>query len=160
VAWSTTIRLVGGDPGADVAPRPDGHAERRAAARRVVLDHRRDLQFIQTLAGHRQADQPAPMRGHEVDHFRGHEFGRAAQIAFVLAGLVIEEDQDLPLAQILDGLFHRGEILRGRCVGFGHRRVPPRRASINDSRYRANKSTSTLTRWPGRRRPSVVCSRV
>jgi hypothetical protein len=45
----------------------DRDSEGGAAERGVVGHHRRELQFVEPPAGHREADQAASVRGHEVD---------------------------------------------------------------------------------------------
>src|SRR5437660_688963 len=59
------------DAGRDPAPRVDRDRERGAEGRGVRLGLERELQSVASLAGQRQADEPAPEAGHEVDQLRG-----------------------------------------------------------------------------------------
>src|SRR5258705_10207008 len=82
----------------------------------VLLGHRRQPQRLTTLGHERQANEPAPMRGHEIDHLGGDGVGRADQVTLVLAVLVIRHDDELPRADIRDGLFYRSE--RHSCLTY------------------------------------------
>ena len=57
---------------------------------------------IEPLFGHRQADQPAAVRGHEIDRLRRDALRGDGQIAFVLAVLVVDDDDHLAVADGLD----------------------------------------------------------
>ena len=59
--------------------------------------------------GHRQADQPAGVLGHEVDRFGGGLLGRHAKVAFILAILVIHQDDHVAAAGFFQRLFNRDE---------------------------------------------------
>ncbi|MGY4517196.1 hypothetical protein ACVWWW_002764 [Lysobacter sp. HA18] len=54
--------------------------------------HRRQAELSATLARQRHAHQPPRMRDHEVDVLRPHEFRGHDQVAFVLAILVVDDD--------------------------------------------------------------------
>ncbi len=91
------------DPrGHAVADRLDGHGERRAEPRRVLVDHGADAELIEPppLTGH--ADEPAPVGGHEVDRLRGDAIRRDGEVALVLAVLVVDDDHELAGADVLD----------------------------------------------------------
>ena len=108
-------RAVGrGDPGGRALLGLDGHAERGAEARAVlaVLDHERDAQVVQPVAGHGQADQPAPVGGHEVDHVGGDVLGGNGEVALVLAVLVVHHHHHAALADVRDGLRDGAERAR------------------------------------------------
>lgn len=119
------LRAIGSRyPGRDVVSRLDRDTERGAAARVVgaFIDHQRYLEFRETLLVRRHADQPAPVRGHEIHDLWGHEFRRADEIAFVFAVLVVQDDDHLPVSQIVDDVFDLGErvlVTRGFRV-FSH----------------------------------------
>ena len=96
--------VMGGDAGADALARLDRHGKGGLVAGRVVGGHQRQAQRIDAGTGQGQADQPAPMGGHEVHGFgRGHLRGDD-QIALVLAVLVIDKDEHAPVAGILDDI--------------------------------------------------------
>ena len=86
---------VGGrDTGGNAAPGFDRYAEGRVVLRRVLRNHQRYFELIEPFAGHRQTDQPATVRGHEVDRFGGDLLGRDRQVAFVFAILVVDDDHE------------------------------------------------------------------
>src|SRR3989449_65665 len=88
-----------------------------------------------------RADQPAGMRGHEIDHVGGALFGGADETPLVLAPLVIRHDDELACPNVRDRLFYCAE--RHSCLT-----------------YFPRTSASTCTRSPAANRPNVVCSRV
>ena len=57
--------------------------------------------------GQRQADQAAAMGRHEVDRAGRAHLRRDDQVAFVLAVLVVDEDEHAPVPRVLDDLFGR-----------------------------------------------------
>src|SRR4029079_10131333 len=120
----------------------DAHRVRRAVRIEVRLRHRGESQRIDSRAGHRQADQSARLFDHEVDHCRRHQLRRADEIPFVLAILVVRDDDELAVADGVDCLFYRSEThvdsLSKRCT------------------YFPNISASTCTCWPGTSVPNVV----
>ena len=81
---------------------------------------------IDALLGQRQADQPAAVLRHEVDrvgrrHLRGDD-----QIAFILAVLVIDQDEHAAVARLVDDLLGRGEeavLAGGASSGFATKRL-------------------------------------
>src|SRR5206468_3248027 len=78
------------------------------------------------------------------------EFGGAREITFILAILVVQDHDHAARAEIDQGLLHGREP--GLVPLVAHRRL----ARIKLSRYRAIRSTSTLTPSPGLRPPSFV----
>ena len=79
-------------------PRPSLRSARRTRSRTAsvfCVDHQRDLELVEPLAGHRQADQPAAVRRHEVDRLGRHLLGGDRQVALVLAILVVDDDDHL-----------------------------------------------------------------
>ena len=101
------------DAGGDAGARLDRHAEGGPEARAVLLvaHHQRDAQLVETLAGHRQADEPAPEAGHEVDRLGRDLLGRDREVALVLAVLVVDDDDHLSGADVLERLGNRGRHL-------------------------------------------------
>ena len=96
--------IMGRDAGAHALTRLDRHGEGSLVARRVVGGHERQAQRIDPRPRQREADQPAPVGGHEVHGFgRGHLRGDD-QIALILAVLVIDKDEHAPVARILDDI--------------------------------------------------------
>ncbi|MCY1279753.1 hypothetical protein D9M69_553830 [compost metagenome] len=95
----------GGDAGGHAFGGFDGHGELGAEAGAVARRHQRQLQQLAALAGHRHADQATGEAGHEVDVLGLHALGGHDQVAFVLAILVIHEDDHLALADVFDQFF-------------------------------------------------------
>src|SRR6185369_4130093 len=141
--------VVGRGAGRHAAAGVDGHGERRAQRRRVLGDHHAELQLVQPLAGHRHADQPAPVHGHEVHRFRRGLVGGQDQVTFVLTVLVVGDQQEMSLADLLEGLLDRDE----------HAHVIPF-SSSERCRYLPITSISRLTVWPGASVPNVVTASV
>ena len=111
----------GGDPGGDALARLDRDRERGLQRRLVLRRHQVEPELVAALAGERQADQAAPLLGHEVDRLRGRELGRHRQVALVLARLVVADDDHPPAADVVDRLLDRGEggsRLRSQLIGF------------------------------------------
>ena len=102
--------IGGGDAGARAAL---GFDRRRRTPSRSAssscVDHQRNLELVEPLAGHRQADQAAAVLGHEVDRLGRHLLGGHRQIAFVLAILVVDDDDHLAAADRGDGVLNRGK---------------------------------------------------
>ena len=87
--------VVGGDAGGDALARLDGHGECGRTPRGVVLHHRRQLEPVGQLIGHRQADDPAGVADREGDQLGRHLLARNDYVALVLAVLVINNDHRL-----------------------------------------------------------------
>ena len=112
-------RAVGGrDPGRHAFARLDRDRERGLERRLVVVRHRLEAELVAALLGEAEADEPARVRGHEVDRLGRGELGGDREVALVLAVRGVDDDHELALADVLDCLFDRRE---GRlCV---HRRA-------------------------------------
>ncbi len=67
------------------------------------------MQRVATLRRERQADQAAPVHGHEVDRLGRDELGGQGQIALVFAVFVVDHHQHAAGAEFLDGLGDGGE---------------------------------------------------
>ena len=94
--------IAGRDSRAAGAPRGDRHGEGRAERRLVIADHHAQTELIDPLGRHRQANQPAPVLGHEVDRLGGGQFGGHAEVALVFALLVIHQDDHAAAADLLE----------------------------------------------------------
>ena len=70
----------------------DRDRERGAERRRVLGHHHREPELRELLFGERQADETARVRRHEVDLLGRDLLGRDAEVALVLAILVVHED--------------------------------------------------------------------
>jgi hypothetical protein len=81
-----------------------------------------------TRAGERQADQAAPVGGHEVDRIGRHHLRGDDQVAFVLAVLVVDQDEHPAVAGFLD------DLLDGTTAGLSS---PSVRAALSLARVSA-----------------------
>ena len=93
--WIVRGAIRGRNAGRRAGLGVDRHADRRLARRRVVGDLERNLELVEPLRRHRQADEAAAVLRHEVDGLRRHLRRRHRQIAFVLAILVVDDDDHL-----------------------------------------------------------------
>ena len=106
--------IVGRDAGGDAVLGIDRFGKRGAEVGSVLGRHLAQTQIVQTLLGHGQADQPAPVLGHEVDGLRRDLFGGHSEVAFVFAVLVVDDHDHAAGADFLQ----RGlNIAEGRLSG-------------------------------------------
>ena len=89
---------------AAVAQQIDRHGEGGPEQRGVVLLHHVEPQFVAALLRERGAQHAAPLVQHEVDHLGGDLLGGDDEVALVLAVLVIDDDDHLAVAEVLDDL--------------------------------------------------------
>ena len=137
----------GGDAGGDAVARLDRDGEGGLERRLVLGRHQVEPELVAALRGQRQADQPAAVRGHEVDRLGRDELGRHREVALVLAVLVVADDDHAAGADLLDRLLDRRER-------------PLIATATSFSTYLASTSTSRLTGVPGAAAPRFVRSRV
>ena len=104
-------RDAGGHPESALGVDADGEGGGQLLG--VALGHLGQAELVATLAGQSQADQPAPVQGHEVDHLGRRKLRGTDEIALVLAILVIGHDDDLAVAQIVDRLLDGPESGHG-----------------------------------------------
>src|SRR5262249_9928292 len=142
-------------PRADAAPGVHAHREGGAEGRGVVVDHHGDLQLVQALGEHGHAHEAAAVHDHEVHGFRGGLVGGHEEVPFVLAILVVHDDEDPPRADLLHCLLDLREL------------PPPLDRHDDSSRTLSDRSTyfpitsiSRFTRRPGLKPLSVVRSSV
>src|SRR4029078_13290619 len=76
--------------------------------------HQRNFELVETAGQHRQTNQSAAIARHEVDGIRRHLLVVHLQVPFVLAILVVANDDHPALAESLDGVLDSRE----RAVGF------------------------------------------
>ena len=84
----------------------NGDGEIGSEARAVALGHERQFQLVHKGGAEGKADQAARVAGHEVDGFGGHVFGGDGDVAFVLAILVVHQNDHPALADFFHGLFN------------------------------------------------------
>ena len=161
--------VVGGDAGRDPVPGLDRDREGGLQRRLVLRRHQVEAKRIATFGGQREADQAAPLLRHEVDRLGRGELRRHRQVALVLAGLVVADDDHPPAANVLDRLLDRreGALVRpgahALCLALGHMahaRSFPANGDTSRSTYLATMSHSTFSLSPAPASPRVVRSRV
>ena len=110
----------------------DRHGVVRAQRGRVGLDHRRQLEPLAHVGQDRHAELPPAVRDHEVDDLRRHLLGGADEVAFVLAVFGVDDHDDAPAVDGVDGFFDRGK-LRGhrRFAAVASRLAPEPRQPAN-----------------------------
>ena len=101
--------VVRGDAGGDAVARLDRDGEGGAVGLLVVLGHRAQPELVAALARQAEADQPAPVRGHEVDGLGRAALGGDREVALVLAVLVVDDDHEAPGADVVQRPLDGGE---------------------------------------------------
>ncbi len=91
------------DAGGDAFAGFDGLGEGGAEAGGVVLGHGTEAHVVGALFGEGEADEAAAEAGHEVDGFGGAELGGDGEVAFVLAVLVVDEDDHATGLELVEG---------------------------------------------------------
>jgi hypothetical protein len=94
-----------GDAGAAVGD-VDGHGEGGFMAGGIATDHHVEPQGSETFGAHRHADEASAVGCHEVNGVGSGELGCHNEVAFVLAILVIYDDDDLAVLDVFDSLFN------------------------------------------------------
>ena len=87
----------------------DRDGESGAHAFPIVPGHHVQVQRVRAFLRHRQADQPAPMPGHEVDVFRRYKVGGDNEVSLIFPVLGIHQDVHPAIAGVLDNLVNRGD---------------------------------------------------
>jgi hypothetical protein len=78
----------------------------------VVGNHERNVQVVQTLAGHGKTNQTTTMSCHEVDRFGRDLFCCNHEVTFIFAVLVIDDDDHTAVLDFDKGVFNRCEMHR------------------------------------------------
>ena len=100
-------RTVGrADAGGHALARLNRNGEGSGKLRGVVLDHGTQVELAGLLVGQGQADEPAPVGGHEVDGLGRDLLGGVDEVTLVLTVLVVDEDDGLSLANVFNGLLY------------------------------------------------------
>ena len=112
-AGSSTRRIVSARSAAPIplpaAAMVDRDAERRVGRRVARRDHRPDLERVESVAVARHADETARPAQHEVDRLGGDPLRRDREIAFVLAVLVVDDEDHLSATNAPERLVDRGQ---------------------------------------------------
>ncbi len=85
-------------------PIVDGDRERRPVDLRVVRNHRRQSQLLEPLAHHRLADDAARVADEKADGLGRDRFARHDEVRFVLAILIVRDDDHAAAADIAQDL--------------------------------------------------------
>ncbi len=103
--------ILHADAGGDAKLRMgiDGHGKSGAQLGGVMLDLAMKVQFIATLAGNRQADQPARVGQHEVNRLRRHFLGGIDDIPLILTVFIIDQDNGLAELEFFQDFRDRGK---------------------------------------------------
>src|SRR6266545_4969718 len=96
--------------------RVDADRERGLVRLGIMLGHLRQAERLAALRHQGQADEPAPVRRHEIDHVGGDPLGGADQVSLVLAPLVIGHNDELPGTDVRDCLLYVSE--RHSCLTY------------------------------------------
>ena len=95
----------------------DRHRVRRLVRGGVAIDHRAELEPRGDLGQDRHAQQPAPVRDHELDRLGRDLLGRRDEVALVLPVLVVNDNDDPPFPQRLERVVDLREfIMHGRFL--------------------------------------------
>ena len=88
----------------------DGHREGGAVVVGVHLHHLLQPQPVCDLGAHGGADETLGVDGHKVDVLRGGKLGGADQVPLVLPVRVVDGDDEMAGAELLQSLLHRAEL--------------------------------------------------
>src|SRR5580692_1112903 len=124
----------------------------------VLARHQRELEAVQHLAWHRDADHAAGVPDHKGQQGRSGLARGEDDVALVLPVGIVDDHDGPPGRDVRDGA---GDVVQARTVLhaarlLSHWFLP----ASSRSTYLAIMSTSMLTTSPGRLRPSVVRARV
>ena len=73
------------------------------------LRHRREAEGVYAITGEGETDHAARLLDHEIHHLGRDQRRRADEIPFVLAILVVRDDDELPVVDVGDRLLYRSE---------------------------------------------------
>ena len=90
----------------------DRDREGGLVAASVVVDHRLQAERVRTFLGQRKADEAAPVPGHEIDRVRSRHLRRNDEIAFILAVVVVDENEHSAVARFVDDRLGPDQHLR------------------------------------------------
>src|SRR6266699_5053923 len=107
------------DAAPDAMARVDRDGERGPERRAVLAHHHRKAELVAAALRQREADEPAPVGRHEVDVLGRDALGRDAEVALVLAILVVHEDDHAAGADLGERVLGADHV-RALAAG-GHR---------------------------------------
>jgi hypothetical protein len=83
--------------------------------RELLFDHQWNLEFVEPLGGHREANQTTAILRHEVDGFGSDLFRRHGEITFIFSIFVVSDDHHLACSDGRNGIFDAGERPSAGC---------------------------------------------
>ena len=95
----------GGNSGGHSLARLNGYREIGPETRTVALGHKRQLQSVGHIGGHRQANESPSVFGHKINDFGCDKLGRNGEIALIFPVLVIHQNNHFALAYIVNSCF-------------------------------------------------------
>ena len=101
--------VVGGDSGGDTFARFDSFSKCGAEAGGVLVGHGAEAEVVSALLGEGKADEASSVTGHEVDGLGSDELGGKSEVAFILAVLVVDNDDHAAGADFFQGSGNIGE---------------------------------------------------
>ena len=104
----------GGNACGDALCRLDRGGEGRAVPGAVIGAHQFQTKLAHPGTGQGQADQAAPVTGHEIDGIGRRHLARNDEIALIFAILVIHQDEHAAIARLFDQLLGRCQIVLDR----------------------------------------------
>ena len=81
-----------GNAGCYTAPCFDRHRKTSLIFRGILFNHQRQVERIDFLTGHGQANKPPSIFGHKINGFRCHSFSSHGKIPLVFTVFVINEN--------------------------------------------------------------------
>ena len=101
----------------------DGDGEVGAVALAILQHHALEAELLRALVGDGRADEPAPVRGHEVHGGGGHLLRGHHEVALVLTVGVVGDHDHFSGTDVFDDVFDRIEV---RCGWHGRRTMRQR----------------------------------
>ncbi|MNC66610.1 hypothetical protein D3C75_1170250 [compost metagenome] len=98
--------LAGGDAGRRIHM-VNGDGKGGTVIVGIMGNHRLQVQLFRPLCRNRHTDQTAAFCDHKINNFRGGPLRQGDKIAFVLAVLVIDDNNYFSAHQIINGIFNR-----------------------------------------------------
>ena len=115
------LRTIGRrNAGCHPFPRLDRHGKRRLVPAFVAALHQRQAKCLGPRPRQCQADQAAPVLGHEVDGSRIGPLAYDAQVTFIFPVLVIDKDEQFARRRIGNHILDRGKAGAAITFSFSH----------------------------------------
>src|SRR5579859_6860179 len=145
---NTAGAVMRADARRDAVARIDADHEVGFETLAVFRDHAADAECLETRLGRGHADQATPVLRHEIDRLGGDLFGGHDEVAFVLAVLVVGDNDDASLANIFQARLNQIEmdrLSRGSVTHDSAGRIP---ATVTEGKCWACYSSASSKRTP------------